>query len=527
MGLGVTAGAATVGGVALTAQASQGTAASKSAKASNSLVFDKDAYTELTTTITAVDGSEKEVTYHFWKAITYVADPVDVEHQSLVVSVPVKIDGKAVDATDAPILFTNSVGGYMPANVSSATGVGEAVMEMGNVGAPSGSSSPSASGGTGPGGGGGTGGGPGGGVPNLAKIALAAGYVVVEPGARGRSLVDANGVYYGTAPAVIVDLKAAIRYLRANKGRIPGNTDRIISAGGSAGGALSALLGASGDSPLYAKYLKELGAADASDAVFASAEWCPITDLEHADGAYEYCWGTSVTQKTGSQVDQTVSKDLTAQFATYQASLKLKGINGFGRLTAGNYDEYLVETYLQPAATTYLKSLSDSDRSAYLAKNTFITWDSDRATFTWAGFVDHVGTRKKSTPAFDAFDLSAGENNLFGTGTTAARHFTLYSLRHEVSGSARLDSDIPELLNLMNPMYFIRKRNPGRSKHWWIRVGTKDTDSSPVIVGNLAAALDGIGDNVNSLMYWDAGHGANDDPVDFLEWIADVSGHKK
>ncbi|CAL9660589.1 subtype B tannase [Streptomyces sp. enrichment culture] len=534
IGLGATAGAAAVGGIALTAQASTGTAGSKSKKASGSLVFDRNAYTELTTTITAVDGSEKEVTYHFWKAITYVANPVDVEHQSLVVSVPVAIDGKAVDATDAPILFTNSVGGYMPANVSAATGVGQAVMEMGNTGAPgasasaspstSASPSPSASatGGTGPGGGGGAGGG----VPNLAEIALAAGYVVVEPGARGRSLVDADGVYYGTAPAVIVDLKAAIRYLRANKGRIPGNTDRIVSAGGSAGGALSALLGASGDSPLYDKYLKEAGAADASDAVFAAAEWCPITDLEHADGAYEYCWGTSAT-KSGSQVDQTVSKDLRSQFATYQASLKLKGINGFGPLTAANYDEYLVETYLQPAAATYLKSLSDYARSAYLAKNTFITWDGDKATFTWDGFVSHVGTRKKSTPAFDAFDLSAGENNLFGTGTTKARHFTLYSLRHQGSSSARLADDIPELLNLMNPMYFIKKRNPGRSKHWWIRVGTNDTDSSPIIVGNLAASLDGIGDDVDSLMYWDAGHGANNDPAAFLDWIADVSGHKK
>jgi hypothetical protein len=42
-------------------------------------------------------------------------------------------------------------------------------------------------------------------------------------------------------------------------------------------------------------------------------------------------------------------------------------------------------------------------------------------TFTWADYLTHVGARKKSVPAFDAFDLSAGENNEFGSATTANR----------------------------------------------------------------------------------------------------------
>jgi hypothetical protein len=359
-----------------------------------------------------------------------------------------------------------------------------------------------------------------------AKLALAAGYVVVEPGARGRTLVDSDGTYYGTAPAAIVDLKAAVRYVRSNKGRIPGNTDRIVSSGTSAGGALSALLGASGDSPLYDSYLKELGAADASDAVFASGDWCPITDLEHADMAYEWNWGANKLS-SGERVDQTVSKELSSAFVDYQASLKLRA-KGFGPITARNYDDHLVETYLQPAATKYLAALSDSDRSTYLTANTFITWSGGRATFTWADFLDHVGARKKDTPAFDAFDLSAGENNEFGTGTTQARHFTLYSLRHATgSNSSRLDSDLPKKIDLMNPMYFIKQHNPGRSKHWWIRVGTKDSDTSLTVVGNLAAGLENLGDDVNALMYWDAGHGSNEDPGDFMTWIAQVTGYTK
>ncbi|MFC8518930.1 subtype B tannase [Streptomyces sp. NPDC057257] len=532
MGIGATAGVAALGGITLGGQASAATSSSSS----GGLVFDPDAYTEITTTITGADLKDHQVTYHFWKAITYVAKPVDEEYQSLIVSVPVEIDGKAVDASDAPIVVSNVIAGYMPSSVATATGVGGAAMTgtppNGGSG-PSASASPSASPSASasatatatatatpePGGGG---------AAAMPKMALLAGYVVVEPGARGRSLTNSSGEYYGTAPAAIVDLKAVVRYIRSNKGRIPGNVDRIISAGVSAGGALSALVGASGDSPLYAEYLKEIGAADASDAVFATGAWCPIADLEHADGAYEWNWGTNVTQTTGAVVDQTVSKQLQAQFAEYQASLKLRGMDGFGPLTARNYDDYLLDTFIRPSATTYLKALSDTDRETYLAANTDIGWDGEKATFTWSQYLAHVGARKKTTPAFDAFDLSAGENNEFGTGTTEARHFTAYGAKNDTTGlsTKRVASDIPAKLRLMNPMHFITDQpNSRRSKHWWIRLGTKDTDTALTVSANLATALDNLGDDVNYLFYWDQGHGANIDLGDFVTWIADISGH--
>ncbi len=242
--------------------------------------------------------------------------------------------------------------------------------------------------------------------------------------------------------------------------------------------------------------------------------------------AYEWNWGANKLS-TGTLVDQSVSKELSTAFADYQASLRLRA-KGFGALTARNLDDYLLRTYLQPSATTYLKGLSETERSTYLAANTFITWDGTVATFTWADFLTHVGARKKDTPAFDAFDLSAGENNEFGTGTTQARHFTLYSLRHEKGGSARLDSDLPTKLDLMNPMYhLVKEQNPHRSKHWWIRVGTKDSDTSLSVVGNLAASLEQLGDDVDTLYYWDQGHGANTDAADFITWIAKVTGYKK
>ncbi|MEU9284093.1 subtype B tannase [Streptomyces sp. NPDC048275] len=493
MGLTAAAAVPAVGFASSARAANRTSSASSSASKDSSLVFDPDAYTELTISIKDTAGTAHEVVYHFYKVASYVANPVNATYQSLNVSVPVKIDGTAVDASGAPILFANQVGGYMPSSVANATGVGGAMGPAGTL--------------------------------SRQQLALAAGYVVVEPGARGRSLVDSSGTYYGTAPAAIVDLKAAVRYVKFNKGRIPGDVNRIVSSGVSAGGALSSLLGASGDSPVYDSYLKELGAADASDAIFAAGAWCPITDLEHADMAYEWNWGANALS-SGSLVDQTVSKALTTAYGDYLASLKLSA-KGFGTLTARNLDEYLVTTHLEPSATKYLAALSDADRATYLAANTFITWSGGRATFSWADFLTHVGARKKNTPAFDAFDLSAGENNEFGTGTTANRHFTLYSLRHEEGASARLDSDIPEKLNLMNPMYhLVDKVNGNRSKHWWIRLGTKDSDTALTVASNLGARLKSLGDDVNTSYYWDAGHGADQDPGDFIKWIATVSGYK-
>ncbi|UJW31561.1 hypothetical protein L3Q67_41410 [Saccharothrix sp. AJ9571] len=78
----------------------------------------------------------------------------------------------------------------------------------------------------------------------------------------------------------------------------------------------------------------------------------------------------------------------------------------------------------------------------------------------------------------------------------------------------------------MNPMHFLGQRHPARAKHWWIRVGTLDTDTSLTVVGNLTSALDNLGDDVNAAMYWDAGHGANEDAAEFIAWIAEITGHR-
>lgn len=64
----------------------------------------------------------------------------------------------------------------------------------------------------------------------------------------------------------------------------------------------------------------------------------------------------------------------------------------------------------------------------------------------------------------------------------------------------------------MNPMYFLGQGNAGTAKHWFLRTGTSDTDTSPLVLGNLAAMAAAKGGDVDALMYWDAGHGAKKRP---------------
>lgn len=476
------------------------------------LLFPKDNFTIETRTIKTSSGV-KTVTYHSYMHILYVAKPVDKDYQSMNVSVPVKINDVTVDATNAPIFFAISVGGYMSVN-NAGNGAGP--------GAGAGMGTPPA-------------GGPGGmlpkaGVPggmgsssSRADLALAAGFVVVSPGCRGRDNKAADGTYYGKAPAAIVDLKAAVRYIRHNKGILPGNVEEIFSVGCSAGGAISALLGTSGNSPLYDPCLKEIGAADENDNIFGSVCYSPITDLENADGAYEWMYGTYPTRS--GLVDQEISKQLKALYEEYQLSLSLQGKNGFGFLTADNYDKYLLQYFLIPSANEYLKGLTEEKRNEYLANNKWITWTDKGATFDFADYVSHVG-RMKGMPAFDDFDKKQPEPNLFGNKTTDSRHFTDFSLQHSTGNkNVGIDNDVKMLVNLMNANYFIRQDNKGCAGYWWLRNGSSDNHTSQTVMVNLATGLENRNKIVNASVFWDGGHCADEDPEGLVQWMMQTTNY--
>jgi hypothetical protein len=471
-------------------------------RAGDPLLFPKDNFSLKSRTIATAAG-DKRVTYRSYLHVPYVASPVDGAYQSLNVYAPVQVDGVDVDMLRAPILFAIGVGGYMSCNnarqdidgpAQDAPGLPPGKQPPANLNRP---------------------------VTNV-ELALAAGIVVVTPGCRGRDNRAADGTYYGKAPAAIVDLKAAVRYLRHNRGVVPGNVDWIISTGVSAGGALAALLGASGNSELYEPYLKEIGAAEAEDHIAGSACFCPITDLEHADGAYEWMYGTAPLPS--GPVDQELSRQLKASYSAYQSSLNLQGKGRFGRITAENYDRYLLQEDLIPSANKFLKALSSDARQQYLAKNRWITWGDRGASFTFRDYVTHVG-RMKGIPAFDDLEMRQPEPILFGTKTIDARHFTEFSLRHAAGSVAGVDPEVQKLVTMMNAMYFIGRHHKGCAKYWWLRQGSLDNHTSQTVMANLGVSLENQGKAVNSWLYWDAGHGANEDGEQFIAWIGEIAGH--
>jgi len=357
------------------------------------------------------------------------------------------------------------------------------------------------------------------------------GFVIVAPGCRGRDCQAADGTYFGKAPAAIVDLKAAVRYLRAMGDAIPGNKERILSTGGSAGGALSCLLAASGNNPLYAPYLKAIGAAEERDDIFASCSFSPIIDLEHADGGYEWQYGpipcggaaTGPIRITPGLVDQTLSAELAAQYRAYQNELGLSGRGSFGPVTGDNLQDYLLQAYLHPEASRYLNTLPSAERETYLAEHPWIRFTDGNAEFTWADFLNYDG-RMKGLPAFDDFGKEMAEPDLFGTETVKTRHFTAFSKAHDPSETDDvIDEELAKIINMMNPYYFVRTGNPGCAPHWWMRYGALDRDTSIPVFTNLATLLENAGKDVNARLVWDGGHCADDDPEGVMIWMLEMS----
>ena len=195
------------------------------------------------------------------------------------------------------------------------------------------------------------------------------GMIYVTAGCRGRESHNEAGEPVGKAPVTLIDTKMAVRFLRHNRAALPGDWDRMISCGVSAGGAMSTLLGVTGDHPDYDDYLREAGAfMDESDAMFASQIYCPIIDLEHADLAYEWCFGADAEcedspagpAETMTPFKAALSKQLAARYIDYVNGLNLKHpvtgaalrMNPDGR--SGGFYDYLMEM-LGESAAKFLK----------------------------------------------------------------------------------------------------------------------------------------------------------------------------
>ena len=489
-----------------------GCASSLEAKDRDKLVFNPAIAQRASLTM----PSGKDVRYTAYENIFYVSNIEDSVYQTMNIYVPDTL--KNGDMT--PIFLRTYIGGYMATTAKS----------------------PSASDATG--------------------RALKEGYVVCIPGSRGANSTitqDGKRIYTGIAPNGLLDLKAAIRYLHYNDNAIPGSAERIIIDGTSAG-AMSALVGATGDCPEYDEYLRKMGAAQTSDKVFASVCYCPITDLNHADMEYEWLYGctnTGVRHLNEAQIS--ISNELAAECPDYINSLNLKDDSG-NAITADNYKEYL-KTFLIASAHKALEegceipdtigiikyaqkpnfggrparpdngdgrgapSFGPTGMRPRFNNNTDFVTDIDLDKYL--SYVASV-TPLKTPPAFDQYgvliDTPTPENNVFGNSEGTPANFTDFSLRHRLhNSSATLDKDMVHRVFIMNPMNFISENSTSVAPHWFIRHGAKDRDTSFLVPINLATKLKNSGFDVNFFIPWNRPHSGDYNLDDLFNWIDNVT----
>ena len=361
---------------------------------------------------------------------------------------------------------------------------------------------------------------------------LEKGFIVVGVTSRGIGLsmgpsrepatVDDDGIVVGKAPAGIVDLKAAVAFLRYNDAVLPGDSEHIFTHGASAGGAMSALLGASGDAAGYKPYLEEIGAADASDAVFGSLVFCPIADLDHGDAAYEWnhkyqTWDSLMGDFTPYQM--ALHNTLIDIYVEYVRSLGFDlGDDGESGAYYDELTEKLIEalnhgvtvsTYTGEAVTpeevAAALNTEGSILDRWLAENGLtmddvLVWNEEKETFEIDGFrildMSGVYSRRKPVPGFDGNT----ESGLFGpNGTTedVSAHFSIVYLEALERLMASEDEEIAaqaaaayedcaaEILlvtgsgvtDLMNPMYYLAgNADSTKAQCWRFHIGTSDSD---------------------------------------------------
>lgn len=475
---------------------------------------------------------DREVRFRAFEHRIYCADPVDPDHQELSIYVPEDYYEKGTigkfDIHTAPIFMPNTIGGYRPGYFQK-----PGLDHHGRI--------------------------------TASAIALYLGYVVVVPTARGIGLKDERGINTGVVPAALVDLKAAIRYLRHNRDVIPGDTEKIVTNGTSAGGAMSALLGCTGNHSDYEPYLREIGAADERDDVFASSCYCPITDLDHADMAYEWefrkqpdahTMRLSVNQEAAKEngiteemlaslfhnghpdfsklpeemrraivqrvpVTETMdlrqkhlSRDLAAMYPSYINSLNLKDDLGYalqmnpdGSGSFRNWIEKQVVRSMEKAV------LEDADLKQYK----WIDFHNDRPIgIDWDSFIS-FRTRMKPVPAFDKTgEPGSPENMAFGSLRIDNRHFTSFGAMHDVSGWPKAPA---ENVKLYNPLYYITDPRSVKAENFRIRAGAADRDTSLAVSSVLTLMLRNNGVKVDYLIPWGVPHAGDYDTGELFLWL--------
>ena len=475
-----------------------------------SLTFDVNNYESMSGTV-----DNKEIKYRAFEYIPYVSNPIDIDQQYMNIYIPEEYFNNGTvngyNTQTAPIFMPNNVGGYMPSQPM----------------APKVENN----------------------KPNSALYALSRGYVVASPATRGRTNKASDGNFIGKAPAVIVDLQAATAYLHANDATMPGNAKRIITNGTSAGGAVSLLQGATGNTSDYQPYLQALGAATASTDVYASSAYAPITNLDAADMAYEWSYNgiTSFNKVTMGQGelpqanvggapapiqrsvqrvnltndDVAYSDLLKSHFPDYVNNLQLRDRTGvvlkLDKKGNGTFKQY-VKSFIVDAANKAKSNGTDLSRYSFLVldKNTGMVKDID-----WDAY-NSFTSRSKAPGAFDSRSNDSGENSLFGTSTSDTNHFTITAALHDTTPNNDVYVENAKIVTMMNPMNYLGSPSATNAKYYRIRYGTADSNTSvaiPLIVGTRAQNL---GYSVDMATPFGVDHSGDYDLQDLFNWMDSI-----
>ena len=475
-----------------------------------SLAFDVKNYESMSTTV-----DNKEIKYRAFEYIPYVANPIDIDQQYMNIYVPEEYFNNGTvngyNTQTAPIFMPNAVGGYMPSQAMTPK------VENGK--------------------------------PNSVLYALSRGYVVASPATRGRTNKASDGNFIGKAPAVIVDLQAATAYLHANDSTMPGNANRIITNGTSAGGAVSLLQGATGNNSDFQPYLQALGAATAATNVYAVSAYAPITNLDAADMAYEWSYkgitsfnkvtmgqgelpqanvggNTAPPQRTMQRVnlnadDVAYSNLLSEHFPEYVNNLQLH--DSMGRVLKldkngnGTFKNY-VKAFIIDAANKAQAKGTD------LSKHTYFVRDNKTGAIkdiNWEAYNQFV-SRSKAPGAFDSRSNDSGENNLFGTSATDNNHFTITAALHDTTPNQDVYVENAKIVTMMNPMNYLGSPAATNARYYRIRYGTADSNTSvaiPLIVGTRAQNL---GYNVDMATPFGVDHSGDYDLDELFNWMDNI-----
>ena len=474
------------------------------------LTFDINNYESMTGTV-----DNKEIKYRAFEYIPYVSNPIDIDQQYMNIYIPEEYFNNGTvngyNTQTAPIFMPNNVGGYMPSQPM--------VPKVENN------------------------------KPNSALYALSRGYVVASPATRGRTNKASDGNFIGKAPAVIVDLQAATAYLHANDATMPGNAKRIITNGTSAGGAVSLLQGATGNTSDYQPYLQALGAATASTDVYASSAYAPITNLDAADMAYEWSYNgitsfnkvsmgqgelpqanvggapapmqRSVQRVNLTNNDVAYSDLLKSHFPDYVNNLQLRDRTGvilkLDKKGNGTFKQY-VKSFIIDAANKAKSNGADLSRYSFLLldKNTGLVKDID-----WDAY-NSFTSRSKVPGAFDSRSNDSGENSLFGTSTSDTNHFTITAALHDTTPNNDVYVENAKIVTMMNPMNYLGSPSATNAKYYRIRYGTADSNTSvaiPLIVGTRAQNL---GYSVDMATPFGVDHSGDYDLQDLFNWMDSI-----